>query len=88
MLRRVIEGDEQAGGSMVLCVTDINDHKITLGDGWYHLHSPLYLGSLLYKLVSSGKIKIGDKIITQGAEIVGANSTNPCHPLGKFFLLF
>ena len=55
---------------------------MTLSDGWYHLNSPLYQGSLMQRLVASGKIKVGTKLITQGAEITGTQAGTPCHPLG------
>ena len=83
VLRRVLEQDDPAGVTMVLCVTRIAGNQMSLSDGWYHLNSPLYQGSLMQRLVSSGKIKVGSKLITQGAEIIGTQAGTPCHPLGK-----
>ena len=83
VLRRVLEQDDSAGVTMVLCVTWISGDQMSLSDGWYHLNSPLYQGSLMQRLVSSGKIKVGSKLITQGAEIIGTQAGTPCHPLGK-----
>ena len=83
VLRRVLEKDEPVAVTMVLCVTWISGDKMTLSDGWYHLNSPLYQGSLMQRLVASGKIKVGTKLITQGAEIIGTQAGTPCHPLGR-----
>ena len=46
-------------------------------DGWYSLTAQL--DRKLCDLVSQGKIKVGDKIVTSGAELVG--SQQACSPL-------
>ena len=87
VIRRVMEQDESAAVAMVLCVTRISGDKMTLSDGWYQLNSPLYQGSLMQRIVASGKIRVGSKLITQGAEIIGCQAGTPCHPLGKLNLI-
>ena len=50
----------------------------------YHLQAPLYPGSVLHRLVTTARITVGCKLITQGAEITGSQAKTPCHPLGKY----
>ena len=50
----------------------------------YHLQAPLYPGSVLHRLVTTARITVGCKLITQGAEITGSQAKSPCHPLGKY----
>ena len=50
---------------------------VELSDGWYSL--PAILDRPLRYMLKAGKITVGSKLITYGAELVG--STGPCHPL-------
>ena len=50
---------------------------VELSDGWYSL--PAILDRPLRYMLKAGKITVGSKVITYGAELVG--STGPCHPL-------
>ena len=45
------------------------------------LPSTIQLGIPLYKLVERGKVAVGEKLITQGAELVGDQAEQACHPL-------
>ena len=50
---------------------------VRLTDGWYSL--PGVLDAALKHAVKRGVVRVGTKVITSGAELVG--SAGPCHPL-------
>ena len=50
---------------------------VELSDGWYSL--PAILDRPLRHMLKAGRITVGSKVITYGAELVG--SAGPCHPL-------
>ena len=58
-------------------VTERNLPCIELTDGWYSL--PCALDPPLKQMVKRGKITVGTKLLTYGAELVG--QSNPAHPL-------
>uniref|UniRef100_T1IU58 Tower domain-containing protein n=1 Tax=Strigamia maritima TaxID=126957 RepID=T1IU58_STRMM len=80
-LRKIIEHDDIPAKMLVLCISDIQYQKNVLSvevtDGWYKI--PLVVDNVIYHLVEHGKLYIGQKIITQNAELFG--STEPCPPL-------
>ena len=57
--------------------TEKNLPCIELTDGWYSL--PCALDPPLKQMVKRGKITVGTKLLTYGAELVG--QSNPSHPL-------
>ncbi len=57
--------------------TERNPPCIELTDGWYSL--PCALDPPLKQMVRRGKITVGTKLLTYGAELVG--QSNPAHPL-------
>ena len=66
---------------MLLCVSEVYSKCLVLTDGWYSLPSTIQLGTPLDKLVERGKVAVGVKLITQGAELVGDQAEQACHPL-------
>ncbi|EEC03798.1 breast cancer type 2 susceptibility protein brca2, putative [Ixodes scapularis] len=80
-LRKIIERDDIASGTLILCVSGINREenalRVELTDGWYGLRAEF--DEPLSKLVSENRIFVGQKLITSGADIVG--STDACTPL-------
>ena len=89
-LRRICERDDVSCRRMVLCVsgvysgvhprpqeTELEYPTLELTDGWYSL--PAILDRPLQYMVRSGRLQLGTKIMTYGAEIVGG--ADACHPL-------
>ena len=91
-LRRICERDDISTRRLVLCVSGVNhtpqsqpnkedreelSPSIEVTDGWYSL--PAVLDPPLRYMLQSGRVAIGTKLMTYGAELVG--STDPCHPL-------
>lgn len=81
-LRKIYERDDVSSKSLVLCVSAVTVKKdgavqVELTDGWYGIRAEL--DEPLSKLVSTGRIFVGLKILTSGAELVG--SSEACAPL-------
>ena len=91
-LRRICEHDDVSQRRLVLCVSVVYPNPppdptgekreeeaptIEVTDGWYSL--PALLDPPLRYMVRSGRISVGTKIMTSGAELVGPR--DPCHPL-------
>lgn len=81
-LRKIVEHDDIAAKPVVLFVTGIYEnflnYTLELCDGWYAIKTST-LDVALTKAVSSGKIRIGTKLIIQGAELIGLDEG--CPPL-------
>ncbi|XP_033116195.1 breast cancer type 2 susceptibility protein homolog isoform X2 [Anneissia japonica] len=58
-------------------LTQLQTTTLELTDGWYSIHASL--DSALQRLVKTGKLVIGQKIIIHGAELIG--SQDACPPL-------
>ncbi|XP_053621865.1 uncharacterized protein PF3D7_1120600 [Plodia interpunctella] len=77
-LRKILERDDVASKPLILCVQDVynygkeksgaNQTELLLTDGWYSIRA--CLDKMLVKYVNDGKIRIGTKIITNGAELM------------------
>ncbi|XP_052749159.1 breast cancer type 2 susceptibility protein homolog [Galleria mellonella] len=77
-LRKILERDDTAAKCLVLCVVDIIDGKnksevctnteLLLSDGWYCIRA--CVDKILIKYLRNGKIKIGTKLMTYGAELL------------------
>ncbi|KAM3955411.1 LOW QUALITY PROTEIN: uncharacterized protein ACR2FA_010681 [Aphomia sociella] len=76
-LRKILERDDTPAKSLILCVVDIiniensdanTKIELLLSDGWYCVKA--CIDKMLAKYVGSGKIKIGTKLITNGAELL------------------
>lgn len=92
-LKRILERDDTAAKTLVLCVSDVispstNGSEVSgskasgadtveLTDGWYAVKAQL--DPPLLALVKSGRLSVGQKIITHGAELVGC--PDACAPL-------
>uniref|UniRef100_A0A4X2LXK1 Tower domain-containing protein n=1 Tax=Vombatus ursinus TaxID=29139 RepID=A0A4X2LXK1_VOMUR len=98
-LKKIMERDETAAKTLVLCVSEIissgtntsitansknsnGDTKkesaiIEVTDGWYAIKA--LLDTPLLALLHRGKLTVGQKIITHGAELIG--SQEACTPL-------
>lgn len=88
-LRRITEKDDSPGKTLVLCVCDVETPKTSSGqterpvpnvwltDGWYAIRAQL--DAPLTALVQRGRLRVGFKLVTHGAELVG--SQDACHPL-------
>ncbi|XP_063060737.1 breast cancer type 2 susceptibility protein [Engraulis encrasicolus] len=92
-LRRIIERDDTPSKTLVLCVCDIDTSSQTttpgtggkaglpttvwLTDGWYSVRAQL--DPPLAALVQRGRVRVGMKLVTHGAELVGPQDA--CHPL-------
>lgn len=94
-LRKICERDDLCSRRLALCVSaiypslhstpsatdgkgeDATTPSVEVTEGWYSL--PAILDPPLKYMVQSGRITVGTKIITCGAELVG--SAEPCHPL-------
>lgn len=81
-LRKIYERDDISSKSLVLCVSGVTVKEdgavqVELTDGWYGIRAEL--DDPLSKLASTGRIFIGLKILTSGAELVG--SSEACAPL-------
>ncbi|XP_028178923.1 breast cancer type 2 susceptibility protein [Ostrinia furnacalis] len=82
VLRKILEKDDVASKSMVLCVAGIfvdgvsvtsvanpiSNVELLLTDGWYCVKA--VIDKMLTKLVYEEKITVGSKIMTNGAELV------------------
>ena len=76
---------------MTLIVTELSDSEqatmeptperkpqvIKVSDGWYEVRASL--DQALCDVVARGRLRVGDKIVTYGAELVGVQDA--CHPL-------
>ncbi|KAJ8706382.1 hypothetical protein PYW08_011008 [Mythimna loreyi] len=80
-LRKILEKDDVASKTLVLCVagvyvdgvsvtsaTTTNNLELLLTDGWYCIKATT--DKMLAQLVCQGKIVVGSKIVTNGAELV------------------
>ncbi|XP_066225203.1 breast cancer type 2 susceptibility protein [Saccopteryx leptura] len=97
-LKKIMERDDTAAKTLVLCVSEILSPNtslpetsssktsgvdtgkaatVELTDGWYAVKAQL--DAPLSALVQRGRLAVGQKIITHGAELVG--SPNACAPL-------
>lgn len=97
-IKKIIERDDTAAKTLVLCVSEIlspttsltetSNSKnsgvdtskaaiVELTDGWYAVKAQL--DPPLSALVQKGRLAVGQKIITHGAELVG--SPDACAPL-------
>ena len=94
-LRKICERDDLSTRRLAVCVSAVypslltsptadddkeehsNRPSVEITDGWYCL--PAILDPPLRYMLQSGRIGVGTKIITCGAELVG--SPEPCHPL-------
>ncbi|KAJ6644293.1 Breast cancer type 2 susceptibility protein like [Pseudolycoriella hygida] len=80
-IRKICEMDDVPAKRMVLFVARISKGgsicEIELSDGWYSL--PSTLDYEMTKFVNNGKIKLGTKLVIQGASALGLDSG--CHPL-------
>ncbi|CAH8593559.1 unnamed protein product [Schistosoma rodhaini] len=86
-LRKVIEQDDTPARRLILCVSriDIFDQcvkKACLTDGWYQI--AWHPDPMLTTLITSGKIRVGSKLVTAGAELIVTNpSSTNSKPKGK-----
>lgn len=91
-LRRICERDDISHRRLALCVSAVYPDSppspsgekreeeapaIEVTDGWYSL--PAILDPPLKYMVRCGRIKVGTKIMTSGAELAGPHDA--CHPL-------
>ncbi|KAM6179023.1 breast cancer type 2 susceptibility protein [Rhynchocyon petersi] len=92
-IKKVVERDDTAARTLVLCVSDIMSPStdttetpsreprtgavVELTDGWYAIRAQL--DPPLATLLKTGRLVVGQKIITHGAELVG--SQEACAPL-------
>lgn len=81
-IRRIVEKDDTAAKRMVLFVSRILQNGsvpyLELSDGWYGIRTSC-LDVVLSKAIRNGKIKVGTKLVIQGAELVGMEEG--CTPL-------
>nr|XP_037277025.1 LOW QUALITY PROTEIN: breast cancer type 2 susceptibility protein homolog [Rhipicephalus microplus] len=81
-LRKIYERDDVPSKTLVLCVSAL-EHKgdgavqLELTDGWYSIRAEL--DEPLLRLASTGRLFVGLKLLTSGAELVG--SAEACTPL-------
>ncbi|KAL1427664.1 hypothetical protein MTO96_017353 [Rhipicephalus appendiculatus] len=81
-LRKIYERDDVPSKTLVLCVSAL-EHKedgavqLELTDGWYSIRAEL--DEPLLRLASAGRLFVGLKLLTSGAELVG--SAEACAPL-------
>jgi len=81
-LRKIVEGDEEAGRHMVLCIASVAKEysdeansevfKVAVTDGWYVL--PTVLDPCLMRAVERGRLKIGSKVHVCRAKLSGAKN--------------
>lgn len=87
-LRRITERDDTPAKTLVLCVCGVETSgtasktegpvaALWLTDGWYTLRA--LLDPPLTALLQRGRLSVGDKLVTHGAELVG--SQDACPPL-------
>ncbi|XP_057378960.1 uncharacterized protein LOC130701035 [Daphnia carinata] len=78
-LRRIIEQDDTAAKTMILCVAEIQSSTVLeLTDGWYSIEA--HCDSAMQQLIEKNKIFVGVKLVISGAELV---SPGPSAPLEK-----
>ncbi|XP_072400013.1 uncharacterized protein [Diabrotica undecimpunctata] len=87
-LRKILERDDVPQKRMVLCVSGVkkvgfNSHELELTDGWYGIRT--VIDEHLNQQIFAGKIKIGTKLVTCGAELMNCDG---CHPLDVTDLTF
>ncbi|KAJ8919869.1 hypothetical protein NQ315_006398 [Exocentrus adspersus] len=81
-LRRIYEKDDASQKRLVLFVSDIKTlqtpkkYELELSDGWYSVRT--IIDDPLCQQITNGKIKIGTKLITSGAELLNCDG---CYPL-------
>nr|CDS33775.1 Loss of heterozygosity 11 chromosomal region 2 [Hymenolepis microstoma] len=76
-VRRILERDDTPAKRMVLCVSHLeglpnHQYRGRLTDGWYHID--WVPDPLLSRLVERGRIRVGTKLATAGAEFIQAPS--------------
>ncbi|ELT89337.1 hypothetical protein CAPTEDRAFT_225778, partial [Capitella teleta] len=84
-LKKILERDAPSAQTMVLLVSDLSGDPpvseavpmLQLSDGWYSIRSAADVA--LLDLIKRQKLKIGDKIIVHGAEMLG--NAEGCSPL-------
>ncbi|XP_048197498.1 breast cancer type 2 susceptibility protein isoform X2 [Perognathus longimembris pacificus] len=94
-IKKIMERDDTPAKTLVLCVSDIipstsetcnsktdgadtkNMTMLELTDGWYAVKAQL--DPPLVALLKNGRLTVGQKIITHGAELIG--SPDACAPL-------
>ncbi|XP_042541601.1 breast cancer type 2 susceptibility protein [Dipodomys spectabilis] len=94
-IKKIMERDDTPAKTLVLCVSDIisstsetcsnktdgadtkNVAMLELTDGWYSVKAQL--DPPLLALLKNGRLAVGHKIITHGAELIG--SPDACAPL-------
>ncbi|XP_012996389.2 breast cancer type 2 susceptibility protein isoform X1 [Cavia porcellus] len=96
-IKKILERDDIAAKTLVLCVSDIVSSNtntsegsgdkasadikkaavVELTDGWYAVRAQL--DPPLTTLLKSGRLAVGQKVVTHGAELVG--SPDACAPL-------
>ncbi|VDO10343.1 unnamed protein product [Rodentolepis nana] len=76
-VRRILERDDTPAKRMVLCVSHLeglpnHQYRGRLTDGWYHID--WVPDPLLTRLIERGRIRVGTKLATAGAEFIQAPS--------------
>uniref|UniRef100_A0A5K3FA68 BRCA-2_OB1 domain-containing protein n=1 Tax=Mesocestoides corti TaxID=53468 RepID=A0A5K3FA68_MESCO len=76
-IRKILERDDTPAKRIVLCVSHLEalpsqQYRGRLTDGWYHVD--WVPDRLLTGLIQSGRIRVGTKLVTAGAELVQAPS--------------
>ncbi|KAJ2943263.1 hypothetical protein O0L34_g12068 [Tuta absoluta] len=76
-LRKIFEKDDTSTKTLILCVVAIHPvqdisqpPELLLTDGWYTIKA--VIDKMLNKHVGNGKITVGTKLVTHGAELVGS----------------
>jgi len=86
VLRKIIERDDVSCKRMILFVSQIKnkmlDYYLELSDGWYSINAEI--DTPLRNFIKSGKIKVGTKLVIQGAELL--NNDQGCSPLEVLFV--
>ncbi|KAI5637032.1 BRCA2 repeat domain-containing protein [Phthorimaea operculella] len=91
-LRKIFEKDDVSTKTLVLCVVAIypaqdisQPPELLLTDGWYTIRA--IIDKMLNKYVSNGKITVGTKLVTNGAELVGSEqAVSPWEDTSSFRL--
>ncbi|KAM7540143.1 hypothetical protein Aperf_G00000030344 [Anoplocephala perfoliata] len=76
-IRKILERDDTPAKRIVLCVSHLerlSDHQYRgrLTDGWYHID--WVPDPMLTRLIELGRIRVGTKMVTAGAELIQAPS--------------
>lgn len=87
-LRKILEKDDVPSNTLVLCVAGIfvdgvevksvpktNNIELLVSDGWYSVKATT--DRLLARMVRSGKIVVGTKVMTCGAELLNCEGVSP-----------